>query len=171
MTLEQKIDICLRYIAELGGSVTPEFTKDCYEVWICIEQARNALKEESSEQGACNADLDDMIDDLLKELGVPSNNLGHRYLRHAIRLCEEDPTYIDHITKRLYPTVAKANNTTPSRAERAMRHSIELAFLKGDPDAQYKVFGNTIAYEGKPTNSMFISTCATEIKRRMRGAR
>lgn len=161
MTLEQKIDICLRYIA----------ARDAVSLNEIRDEAINALHSEANTTPSSNADLNDMIDDLLKELGVPSNILGHRYLHHAIRLCEADPTYIDHITKRLYPTVAKANNATPNRAEHAMRHSIELAFLKGDPDAQYKVFGNTIAYEGKPTNSMFISTCAAEIKRRMRGAR
>lgn len=163
MTLGQKIDICLRYIASQDTS-----NSSLKETELICE-AMDAL--ETNTTPSSDADLDDMIDDLLKELGVPSNIRGHRYLHHAIRLCEEDPTYIDHITKRLYPTVAKANNTTPTRAERAMRHAIELAFLKGDPDAQYKVFGNFIEYACKPTNSLFISTCAAEIKRRMRGAR
>lgn len=171
MTLEQKIDICLHFIAALDEDANLEFTADYHEVYRCIERARDALEEDEATTHSRDADLDDMIDDLLKELGVPSNILGHRYLHHAIRLCKEDPTYIDHITKRLYPTVAKANNTTPNSVERAMRHSIEFAFLKGDPDVQYKVFGNTIAYEGKPSNSMFISASAAEIKRRMRGAR
>lgn len=159
MTLEQKNDICLRYIA----------ARDAVRLNEIRDEAINALHSEATHSR--NTTTDDAIDDLLKELGVPSNIWGHRYLHHAIRLCKEEPTYIDQITKRLYPTVAKANNTTPNRAERAIRHSIESAFLHGDPEAQYKVFGNTIAATGRPTNSAFITACAQEVKRRMRGAR
>ena len=39
-----------------------------------------------------------------------------------------EPEYINAVTKRLYPEIAKKNGTTASRVERAIRHAIEVAW-------------------------------------------
>ena len=46
-----------------------------------------------------------------------------------------EPEYINAVTKRLYPEIAKRNGTTASRVERAIRHAIEVAWDRGAPSA------------------------------------
>ena len=68
-----------------------------------------------------------------------------------------EPEYINAVTKRLYPEIAKKNGTTASRVERAIRHAIEVAWDRGDVDTLNSYFGYTIHnLRGKPTNSEFV---------------
>ena len=70
-----------------------------------------------------------------------------------------------NITKQLYPEIAKAYNTTASRVERAIRHSIEVAWSRGKPEVMNEIFGYTIhTGKGKPTNSEFIAMVADRIR-------
>ena len=57
------------------------------------------------------------ISNLLKDLGVPANVLGYKYVRRAIEIVYAAPSAIDCVTKVLYPTVAKEFDTTASRVE------------------------------------------------------
>ena len=67
--------------------------------------------------------------------------------------------------KELYPEIAKAYQTTSSRVERAIRHSIEVAWTRGKPQTMNEVFGYTInTGKGKPTNSEFIAMIADRIR-------
>ena len=58
---------------------------------------------------------------------IPSEQ-GYEFLRDAILLTIADHGYINAVTKRLYPEIAKRNMTTASRVERAIRHAIEVAW-------------------------------------------
>ena len=81
----------------------------------------------------------------------------------------EDMDAINSITKVLYPTVARHYNTTPSRVERAIRHAIEVAWDRGNPDVLNDLFGYTItSSKGKPTNSEFIAMIADKIRLEMK---
>jgi len=69
------------------------------------------------------------------------------------------------VTKQLYPTIAKRYDTTPSRVERAIRHSIEVAWNRGQIDVLDAVFGYTInTRKGKPTNSEFIAMLSDKLR-------
>ena len=95
----------------------------------------------------------------LKTLGVSPRLLGYSYLKSAINLVLEDPEYQRALTKRLYPKIAEMHLSTPSRVERAIRHSIETAWDRGDIYFEEELFGYTVsADKGKPTNSEFIAT-------------
>jgi two-component system response regulator (stage 0 sporulation protein A) len=96
---------------------------------------------------------------ILKKVGVSPALLGYKYASEAIRLVLEDRSFIDEITKRLYPCIATKFGTTVSRVERGIRHGVETAFYNMTPDAKKAVFGNT-ANGGKVTNSAFIATLA-----------
>ena len=86
-------------------------------------------------------------------------------LRDAILLTIDDHEYINAVTKRLYPEIAKRNGTTASRVERAIRHAIEVAWDRGDVDTLNSYFGYTIHnLRGKPTNSEFIAMIADKIR-------
>ena len=60
----------------------------------------------------------------LVKKGINVATKGFDYLCTAIRLIKEDRLYKLNITKKLYPKIAEMFNDTPSRVERAMRHSI-----------------------------------------------
>ena len=80
-------------------------------------------------------------------------------------LAVNDPNMINSVTKLLYPPIAKMNNTTSSRVERAIRHASEVAWDRGDVDVLNSYFGYTIRNSrGKPTNSEFIAMIADNLK-------
>ena len=105
----------------------------------------------------------------IQQLGVPAHIKGYQYIRDAITMVIEDMDAINSITKVLYPTVARHYNTTPSRVERAIRHAIEVAWDRGNPDVLNDLFGYTItSSKGKPTNSEFIAMIADKIRLEMK---
>lgn len=97
-------------------------------------------------------ELEIKITDYLDKLGMKRNLKGFRFLRTAISLVAKDWTYLDKMTTRLYPKVADNYLTTPSRAERAIRHSIELVYPKN-----------------KPCNSEFIAKVADDLRLQIEG--
>lgn len=109
--------------------------------------------------------LENEITGMIHEIGVPAHIKGYQYLRESITLAVNDPDIINSITKILYPTIAKRFETTPSRVERAIRHAIEVAWNRGNPDVLNNLFGYTISNgKGKPTNSEFIALIADNIR-------
>lgn len=103
------------------------------------------------------------ITEIMHELGITANLVGHNFIRDAIFLCASDPSLLGHCVK-VYSIVAKNNNSTPGRVERAMRHAIEVTWYRGNIDAQQKYFSYTVDYDrGKPTNSEFIFMIADKI--------
>lgn len=117
-------------------------------------------REEKSE-----AELDSEITELLHEVGVPAHIKGYMYLREAILLAIEHVDFIGNITKSLYPEIARRFSTTSSRVERAIRHAIEVAWVRGNVDAISDIFSYTISYsKSKPTNSEFIAMIADKLR-------
>ena len=111
------------------------------------------------------ADLETKVTEYIHELGVPAHIKGYHYLRTAIIMVVKDMDLLNYITKELYPEIAKAYQTTSSRVERAIRHSIEVAWTRGKPQTMNEVFGYTInTGKGKPTNSEFIAMVADRIR-------
>ena len=109
--------------------------------------------------------LDIKISEILQLIGVPAHIKGYPYLRAAISIVTEQPAMMDAVTKALYPTVAEKFDTTPTRVERAIRHAIEVAFTRGNPDVFNKIFAHTISsHKGKATNSEFVSMLADHIR-------
>ncbi len=122
-------------------------------------------KQESRKPQNVQADMDVVISDIMRQIGVPAHIKGYQYLRTAIKLSVDDPEMLDSVTKLLYPTVAKIYNTTPSRVERAIRHAIEVAWDRGDVDVLSSYFGYTIpSQRGKPTNSEFIAMITDKLR-------
>lgn len=116
-----------------------------------------------------DTDLEIMVTDIIHQIGVPAHIKGYKYLREAIILAINDADIINSVTKQLYPTVAKNNQTTSSRVERAIRHAIEVAWDRGDVDVLNSYFGYTIhTSRGKPTNSEFIAMIADKLRLRLK---
>lgn len=89
---------------------------------------RNEMERFFKENLSNDRPLQSKIRWLLKYIGITPANKGHEYISEALFLLLNDKEYIYMITKRLYPDVAEICNTTSSRVERAIRHSIELVF-------------------------------------------
>ncbi len=105
------------------------------------------------------------VTDMIHEIGVPAHIKGYQYLREAIMMSVEEPDMLGSITKVLYPTIARKNQTTSSRVERAIRHAIEVAWNRGRMETLDAMFGYTInTGKGKPTNSEFIALIADKIR-------
>ena len=120
-------------------------------------------KEENDKKLSYNLERD--VTDMIHEIGVPAHIKGYQYLREAIMMSVEEPDMLGSITKVLYPTIAKNNQTTASRVERAIRHAIEVAWDRGDVDTLQEYFGFTVSgAKGKPTNSEFISMVADRLR-------
>lgn len=110
-------------------------------------------------------ELESKITQILHNVGVPAHIKGYGFLRQAIMAVVQDPEMISLVTKRLYPDIAKANGTTASRVERAIRHAIEVAWDRGSVETLNEYFGYTINnLRGKPTNSEFIAMIADRLR-------
>lgn len=116
-------------------------------------------------------DLELMVTEIIHQIGVPAHIKGYHYLREAIVLSIKNNELTNSVTKLLYPTVAKNNNTTSSRVERAIRHAIEVAWDRGDIDILNSYFGYTIQNDrGKPTNSEFIAMISDKLRLKLRAS-
>ena len=119
---------------------------------------------QSAEAMHPDADLEEIVTDIIHEIGVPAHIKGYQYLREAIILTIKDMDMINAVTKVLYPEVAKRFGTTPSRVERAIRHAIEVAWDRGDVETLQRFFGYTVSgIKGKSTNSEFIAMIADNL--------
>lgn len=110
-------------------------------------------------------DIDREITSLLHEIGVPAHIRGYLYIRDAIKMVYNSVEILGGVTKKLYPDIARKYNTTASRVERAIRHAIEVAWMRGNIDAISEIFSYTISYhKSKPTNSEFIAMIADRLR-------
>ncbi len=117
------------------------------------------------DEGFKSNNLELEITSIIHEVGVPAHIKGYQYLRNAITMVVEDMDLLSAVTKELYPAIAKINNTTPSRVERAIRHAIEVAWNRGKIETIDNLFGYTVHNDkGKPTNSEFIAIIADKLR-------
>lgn len=110
--------------------------------------------------------LDDVIKNILMDLGIQQHLKGYKYIIEAIKLMYEDETAILGITKSIYPGVAKKYDSTWLRVERSIRHAIENG-MKGNETAYRNVFGNTINSRKSITNGQFLVTVYNLVKHNM----
>ena len=133
-----------------------------------LEQMRKAAAPQE-ELAVQEPALEGRVTAIIHEIGVPAHIKGYQYLREAIMIAVNDMDVINAVTKVLYPSVAKAFNTTPSRVERAIRHAIEVAWDRGDLETLQHYFGYTVnSAKGKPTNSEFIALIADRLQLQMK---
>lgn len=113
--------------------------------------------------------LEEVVTEMIHEIGVPAHIKGYQYLRESIILSVLEMDMLNSVTKKLYPTIAQKYHTTASRVERAIRHAIEVAWSRGKMDTIDQLFGYTInTGKGKPTNSEFIALIADRVRLRYR---
>lgn len=156
VTLEQKVNIVLRYIVSNSDAEKAEL------------RAMAAEALEANFESSCN--IEDLIAEALRKSGTPLHLQGYDYLVLAIKLYTNNVDYYHGaIHSRLYRDVAKQYDTTANRVERCIRHAIERTFENIDLMDLSRIYGNTVNPDkGKLTNNEFISFWAKEIQRRIK---
>ena len=97
------------------------------------------------------------LDSVLLDLGHQDRLLGTEYIRIGAALYDRSMS----MTQDIYPAIAAAANSTPSRVERAMRHSIQTAWMRGNEDMQLEYFGYTVdPRKGTPTVGEYLARIA-----------
>lgn len=157
MNIEQKVNAIMRYIV----------AETLEEKNLAISEIKNIMGQPAETEKSVN--IEEVIDSILTEIGMPCNLIGYNYIVYAIKIAIENPDVLDSIVFGLYPTVAMKYDTVASRVERGIRHAIERTWDRADLDVIEKYFGNTISLtKGKPTNSEFIARISNIVRRRMR---
>ncbi len=150
------LSILAKRIQQLSGSA---------ETSSITTSKSNMIKSILLEEEGKKNNLEIDITSIIHEVGVPAHIKGYQYLRDAITMVVDDMDLLGAVTKELYPAIAKRNNTTPSRVERAIRHAIEVAWNRGRIETINSLFGYTVHNDkGKPTNSEFIAIIADKLR-------
>lgn len=117
------------------------------------------------------ADPEAYIREILLDLGAPDHLTGHPYVVEAVIMALENRSYLNSITFCLYPHLAAKFDTTASRVERAIRHLIEVTWMRGDMDVLRRYFGNTVSADrGKPTNGEFLARITNIVQQQLKKA-
>ena len=94
-----------------------------FQIMITVPSGNRevTIEEPEADSGArMSYNLERDVTDMIHEIGVPAHIKGYQYLREAIMMSVEEPDMLGSITKVLYPTIARKNQTTSSRVERAV---------------------------------------------------
>jgi two-component system response regulator (stage 0 sporulation protein A) len=111
------------------------------------------------------ADLEAEITKIMNDIGIPANVKGYTYIRKAIALSVEEPALLSSMTKELYPSIAELYNTTGSRVERAIRHAIDIAWVRGQLENLHEMFGYAATRDkSKPSNGEFIAMVSDRLR-------
>lgn len=103
-----------------------------------------------------NFNINEILTNVLHEPGIPSNIKGYKYLKCAIMNGYQQGTLL---TLNLYQQIAIIYDTKAINVESAIRHAIEIAWLRGNLEYINLLFGSSISYEKtRPTNTEFIDT-------------
>jgi len=168
-------DTIISRASALGASYFLAKPFDAYTLYhqICFFDGGAFIAEKNTAAASimndAEYDVEIMVSNIIKTIGVPAHIKGYQFLRDAIIWVIEDMELINAVTKELYPGIAKKYKTTPSRVERAIRHAIEVAWDRGDIDVLSAYFGYTIQNSrGKPTNSEFIAMIADKLRLKLK---
>ncbi len=111
------------------------------------------------------ADVFSVTGRFLDQIRIPPNFKGYSYIITAVSLIIANWDLLHSVTKHLYPTIGRAHQASASQVERSIRHAIEYAWLKSEPEILNSLFGNTFSLDiGRPTNATFLGRLAEIVR-------
>lgn len=148
--------ILINRIKQVVGLIPPE-----------TRETRDALLKEPEQ------DTEKLVAELLFGLHMPTYFKGYLYLKDAICMIIENVDVHTPITTTLYTKIAAKHDTTPSVVEAAIRYAIHETWKRGDTKRLKKLFGpfSNLSKEQVPTNSLFMTRVAEEIRISTAGSR
>ena len=157
-----KDDYTIKKVQKLNASY---YMLKPIDMKILEERIFDLFVESDEIKYADNYSVEVEVSSLLHDLGIHSHVRGYKYIREGIMLLYTSREVVNLVTKDIYPEIANRFNTTSSRVERAIRHAIEISWIRGDLKVMEDIFGNSIDFErSKPTNSEFLTTIADRLK-------
>lgn len=98
------------------------------------------------------------IQEVLLNIGVPTNLSGFKYITYAVQLILSNP---DNATVKmvdgLYADISRKYDTKSTRVERCIRHAITTTWQHGNTEYINTLFKNSInPNRPNPTNTQFI---------------
>lgn len=96
----------------------------------------------------------------LREIGIPTNLKGYKYLRTGIVCAALKPEIMDISTYAIYDIVAEKYNVNVKSVERAMRNAIDVTFER-TPKLISQKFNYPV---GRPSNTELIILAADNIR-------
>lgn len=103
---------------------------------------------------------------LLLQCGFQANQIGYRYLREAVLIACYDEEAVTSVTKLLYPAIAKRYKANAKQVERAIRNSIETAWMKGNQEALREIFQEYYKKSPeRPTNTEVIRVLRDKVSK------
>lgn len=158
----------IREVSEYGVRYYALKPFDFKDLEYKIEHIKERKKVNDNLIDFGSKDIQIKVTKLLHALGIPSHIKGYQFIRTGILMVYENPNFIGGITKELYPDLSSKFNTSIQRVERAIRHAIEVSWLRGDIDLMEEIFGHSVDIDkAKPTNSEFIVTIADKLRLEM----
>lgn len=148
-------------VAELGAN---KYVKSPLDMDVMKIIVSDMLKDENlvyRNYSKSGKSIPFRIANILNRLGILPGVKGYYYLKTAIMEVYEDCEKADGVTKKLYPYIAEKYGTNAGKVERAIRHAIDVSWLK-EPKGYKEVFG--FDFLKKPTNRQIISQIAEYIK-------
>ena len=97
---------------------------------------------------------------LLLRLGIPPCSYGFLQTAYAVSLALEKPEILHHITKCLYPDVAKHYHTSAACVERNIRSAVECAWERR---RDLLIDLSCGFWEDRPTASEFLAVVVLEL--------
>ncbi len=165
VTTSYSEDETIRRVSEYGVKYYALKPFDMNNLKNKIIEIANSYKNREELIELSDKGLQIEVTNILHSLGIPSHIKGYQYIRTAILMVYENPGFIGGITKELYPDISIRFNTSIQRVERAIRHAIEVAWLRGDIMLMEEIFGHSVDIDrAKPTNSEFIVTIADKLR-------
>ncbi|WP_407310136.1 sporulation transcription factor Spo0A [Desulfosporosinus sp. SB140] len=153
------LDTLGKRIRQLSSEIT-------YTSSLGVNLTKNGISQVADDTSKTPVkNLEEEVTRVIYQMGVPAHVKGYQYLRDAIVSVVQEVSLLGAVTKELYPLIADKYQTTPTRAERAIRHAIELAWDRGNIEFINRFFGYSINLDrGKPTSSEFIAMVAEKLR-------
>lgn len=112
---------------------------------------------------------EEMVRDILLQLHVPANLEGYRCLRTALMESCGEAACLQSLSRSLYPRVAQRHGLSEKSVERAIRHAINQAWIRGGAEMYRQLLGRQGSIVGdRPTNGEFLAQVTECLRLRMR---
>ncbi len=106
----------------------------------------------------------EQLDDLFTQIGVPPHTKGRAYLKDSILCLKNDGAMVGKITTVIFHVIAQQHQKNYKSVERAIRHTVDLTFQRGDMSLIEKHFGNYMKQQGRLTSCEFINCVSSLLK-------
>ncbi|MFR9099792.1 MAG: sporulation initiation factor Spo0A C-terminal domain-containing protein [Anaerostipes hadrus] len=87
------------------------------------------IHKEKEEVSSISTKIFAEISLLVRNLGIPAHIKGCRYIKYKYLMAMEDANSVNYI-KITYPDIAKKCKTTIGSVERAIRHAIDIVWIR-----------------------------------------